>query len=266
MARQPQAGLPHERPARRLVDDGIRGLTSNPTILQKAISGSADYDEQFKELAVDDHPVLDDYWALVIQDINGALDVFAPLYEASDGGDGFASVEVAPDLARDTQGTIESARVPARADQPAEPAREDPRHRRGRPGDRADDQRGPQHQRDVDLQPRSLRRRHRGLPLRARGVRGRPLAVSRAWRRSSSAGSTPRSTAGSTRSARPTRSPSAARLRSPRESSRTSCSARSSTVRDGTRSWPAAPRCNGRCGRRRPRRTRPIPTRCTSIS
>ncbi len=94
----------------KLVDDGIRGLTSNPTILQKAISGSADYDEQFKELAVDDHPVLDDYWALVIQDINGALDVFAPLYEASDGGDGYASVEVAPDLARDTAGTIESAR------------------------------------------------------------------------------------------------------------------------------------------------------------
>jgi transaldolase len=94
----------------KLVDDGIRGLTSNPTILQKAIEGSPDYDEQFKELAVDDHPVLDDYWALVIQDINGALDVFAPLYEASDGGDGFASVEVAPDLARDTNGTIEAAR------------------------------------------------------------------------------------------------------------------------------------------------------------
>ena len=94
----------------KLVDDGIRGLTSNPTILQKAISGSADYDEQFKELAVDDHPVLDDYWALVIQDINDALDVFAPLYEASDGGDGFVSVEVAPDLARDTAGTIEAAR------------------------------------------------------------------------------------------------------------------------------------------------------------
>ena len=62
----------------KMVDEGIRGLTSNPTILQKAISGSADYDEQFKVLAVDDHPVLDDYWALVMQDINGALDVFAP--------------------------------------------------------------------------------------------------------------------------------------------------------------------------------------------
>ncbi len=69
----------------RWSNDGIRGLTSNPTILQKAISGSPDYDEQFKELAVDDHPVLDDYWALVLQDINGALDVFTPLYEASGG-------------------------------------------------------------------------------------------------------------------------------------------------------------------------------------
>ncbi len=93
-----------------MVDQGIRGLTSNPTILQKAIQGSPDYDEQFKDLAVDDHPVLDDYWALVLQDINGALDVFEPLYEASGGRDGFASVEVAPGLARDTQGTIEAAR------------------------------------------------------------------------------------------------------------------------------------------------------------
>ncbi len=93
-----------------MVDRGIRGLTSNPTILQKAIQGSPDYDEQFKELAVDDQPVLDDYWALVLQDINGALDVFTPLYESSGGRDGFASVEVAPGLARDTQGTIEAAR------------------------------------------------------------------------------------------------------------------------------------------------------------
>ncbi len=93
-----------------MVNDGIRGLTSNPTILQKAIQGSPDYDEQFKVLAVDDKPVTDDYWALVLQDINGALDVFAPLYEQSGGRDGFASVEVSPHLARDTDGTIASAR------------------------------------------------------------------------------------------------------------------------------------------------------------
>ncbi|HMK10625.1 MAG TPA: transaldolase family protein, partial [Acidimicrobiales bacterium] len=94
-----------------MVASGIRGLTSNPTILQKAIEGSPDYDEQFKALAFDDHPVLDDYWALVLQDIKGALDVFAHLYDSSGGGDGFASVEVAPGLARDTAGTIAAARA-----------------------------------------------------------------------------------------------------------------------------------------------------------
>ena len=56
-----------------LRDDGIRGLTSNPTIFQKAISGSADYDEQFRDLAGDDGPVVDDYWALVIADIEARL-------------------------------------------------------------------------------------------------------------------------------------------------------------------------------------------------
>jgi transaldolase len=94
----------------RLRDGGIRGLTSNPTIFQKAIQGSADYDEQFRALARDAHPVLDDYWAMVTQDIRGALDVFAPVHEASGGRDGFASVEVAPDLAHDTPGTEVAAR------------------------------------------------------------------------------------------------------------------------------------------------------------
>jgi transaldolase len=94
----------------RLRDGGIRGLTSNPTIFQKAIQGSPDYDEQFRSLAAQKNPILDDYWALVLADINGALDVLAPLYDSSAGADGFASVEVAPDLAHDTQGTIHAAR------------------------------------------------------------------------------------------------------------------------------------------------------------
>ena len=91
-------------------DDGIRGLTSNPTIFQKAIEGSAEYDDQFRTLALDDRPVLDDYWALVLQDIRSALDVFAPLHHSSQGADGFVSVEVAPDLAHDTERTVEAAR------------------------------------------------------------------------------------------------------------------------------------------------------------
>ena len=94
----------------RLRDAGIRGLTSNPTIFQKAIQGSPDYDEQFRSLTRDGRGIVDDYWALVTQDIRGALDVFAPVHQSSDGRDGFVSVEVAPDLAHDTAGTESAAR------------------------------------------------------------------------------------------------------------------------------------------------------------
>jgi transaldolase len=95
----------------RLVAGGVRGLTSNPTIFQKAIQGSADYDEQFSELARADRPVIDDYWAMVLQDINSALDVFAPVYHQSYGADGYVSVEVDPGLAHDGAGTETAARL-----------------------------------------------------------------------------------------------------------------------------------------------------------
>jgi transaldolase len=94
----------------RLVEKGIRGLTSNPTIFQKAIQGSPDYDEQFRALAVANRPIIDDYWAMVLADINAALDVFAALYHDSHGADGFASVEVDPGLAHDGAGTERAAR------------------------------------------------------------------------------------------------------------------------------------------------------------
>lgn len=93
-----------------LVHRGIRGLTSNPTIFQKAIQGSPDYDEQYRVLANDEHPLIDDYWAMVLSDINGALDAFAELYEDSNGADGFVSVEVDPGLANDGPGTEAAAR------------------------------------------------------------------------------------------------------------------------------------------------------------
>jgi transaldolase len=93
-----------------LVDKGIRGLTSNPTIFQKAIQGSPDYDEQFSALAAAEHPIIDDYWAMVLADIHGALEVFAELYHDSHGADGYVSVEVAPDLAHDSAGTETAAR------------------------------------------------------------------------------------------------------------------------------------------------------------
>jgi transaldolase len=93
-----------------LVDRGIRGLTSNPTIFQKAIQGSPDYDEQFRKLAAANQPIIDDYWAMVLADIHGALEVFAGLYHDSHGADGYASVEVDPGLAHDSAGTETAAR------------------------------------------------------------------------------------------------------------------------------------------------------------
>ena len=92
-----------------LVDMGIRGVTSNPTIFQKAISGSADYDDQFGEL-IKTMAVEDAYWNMVIDDITNALGVLRPVHDAARGCDGFVSIEVAPSLAFDTDGTNEAAR------------------------------------------------------------------------------------------------------------------------------------------------------------
>lgn len=91
-------------------DSGIRGLTSNPTIFQKAIQGSTLYDEQFAALASAGKNVVDSYWEMVIADIHGALDVFEPLHSASNGEDGYVSVEVDPNLAHDGEGTVVAAR------------------------------------------------------------------------------------------------------------------------------------------------------------
>ena len=93
-----------------LVRRGIRGLTSNPTIFQKAIQGSPDYDEQFRVLAALNRPTIDDYWSMVLADIDGALDAFAEVYHDSHGIDGYVSVEVAPSLAHDGPGTEVAAR------------------------------------------------------------------------------------------------------------------------------------------------------------
>ena len=96
---------------RRLIDDGIRGVTSNPTIFAKAIGGSPDYDDQFRDLMRSGATVTDAYWAMVIEDIEEALTQLRPVYDESTGGDGFVSVELAPDLARDTQRSIDAARA-----------------------------------------------------------------------------------------------------------------------------------------------------------
>jgi len=89
---------------------GVRGVTSNPTIFQKAISGGADYDEQFSALLASGNSVVECYWEMVVADIRDTLAIFRPVFDESNGVDGFVSVEVSPLLARDTDGTIAAAR------------------------------------------------------------------------------------------------------------------------------------------------------------
>jgi transaldolase len=94
----------------RLVAGGIRGVTANPTIFAKAIRGSSAYDQQFQALTATGRPVSEAYWELVIDDIAHALAVLRPTFDASRSTDGFVSVEVAPELADDTDATIAAAR------------------------------------------------------------------------------------------------------------------------------------------------------------
>ena len=95
---------------KRVVEEGLRGVTSNPAIFNKAIAKSNDYDAQLKELARGEGPVEGVYEQLVIKDIQDACDILKPVFDASDGIDGFVSLEVSPYLAHETQGTMQEAR------------------------------------------------------------------------------------------------------------------------------------------------------------
>ena len=92
--------------ARLVSDDGIRGVTSNPTIFEKAISGGKAYDGQIRALAGKGAGVMEAYKELVTEDIRRAADVLRPVFDASGGGDGHVSLEVDPDMAYDTARTV----------------------------------------------------------------------------------------------------------------------------------------------------------------
>ena len=96
--------------ARLIEDDGLRGMTSNPTIFQKAIAGSADYDEDIRSLAAKDRSAPEIVEALSVQDVRGACDVFRATYDQTDGLDGLVSLEVSPELAHDTDETEREAK------------------------------------------------------------------------------------------------------------------------------------------------------------
>ncbi|MBI3960829.1 MAG: transaldolase, partial [Chloroflexi bacterium] len=93
-----------------LMDQGVRGVTSNPSIFEKAIAGSADYDAALRPLVEAGKSVTEIYEDLALADIQAAADILRPLFDQSDGRDGFVSLEVSPTLAHDTAGTIAEAR------------------------------------------------------------------------------------------------------------------------------------------------------------
>ena len=94
----------------QLIDLGVSGLTANPSIFEKAISGSSDYDDALLRMASEGKSVNEIYETLAMSDIRAAADLLRPAYDASGGADGYASLEVNPHLAGDTAGTIAEAR------------------------------------------------------------------------------------------------------------------------------------------------------------
>ena len=105
--------------ARLIREDGLRGMTSNPTIFERAITSSTDYDDDIATLAAGGASAADIVEALAVADVQAACDVFRPVYDASGHGDGTVSLEVAPTLAHDTATTIADAeRLWARLDRP----------------------------------------------------------------------------------------------------------------------------------------------------
>jgi len=149
-------------------EDSLLGATANPSIFEKAILGSDDYDEALAAMAHEHLDAQTIYERLAVEDVQRACDVFREAHDAHNGLDGFVSLEVGPEIAHDAQRTIEAAR--------------DFWHRVSRPNvmikipgtvegavdDRGGDLRGHQHQRDVAVRDPGLRERRRGLPARAR--------------------------------------------------------------------------------------------------
>jgi len=100
---------------RMVEEDGVSGVTSNPSIFNQAITASIDYDAAIRELVSQGKDVDDIYQALVVQDIQMAADILHPIYDRTEGRDGFVSLEVSPELAYETQASIDSARALFRA-------------------------------------------------------------------------------------------------------------------------------------------------------
>lgn len=95
---------------KRVTEQGLRGITSNPSIFDKAFTSGNEYDEQIEKLAKEGKSTQEIYEALTVKDVQDACDILKPVYEQSNGIDGFVSLEVSPYLARDTEGSMKEAR------------------------------------------------------------------------------------------------------------------------------------------------------------
>ena len=122
--------------ARMIAEDSVTGLTSNPTIFEKAIAHSDLYDRELQTL-LEQTPQADSqtlYEALAMSDIRAAADLMRPVYDRTDGADGYVSLEVSPTLARDTDGSIDEARRLFETVDRPQPDDKNPRHRSRYPG------------------------------------------------------------------------------------------------------------------------------------
>ena len=244
---------------------GSAGVTSNPTIFAKAIAGEDDYDEQFGQL-IKTTSVKDAYWELVVDDINAALGLLRPVYDSSDGGDGFISSRwpVAGPRHRRHRGR---GPRPPRTDRPAQPLVKIPATAEGVPAIRQMIGEG----RSINVTLIfSLKRYGEVIEAYLSGLEGL-LARGQttcpgwpAWPPSSSAGSTPRSTGGIEAAAGPRRRPAVLALRGKAAVAQAKLAyqlfTESSPGPAGRRWRPRGPRCSARCGHRPRPRTRPTPT------
>ena len=251
---------------RLIEDDAVVGVTSNPTIFQKALAEGDAYDEQMREVIANESDNTEEFFQLATRRRLRRLRPAA----AESGTAAAAATATCRSRSRPTSPTTPRAPSPrpsgCTSGRPAQPAGQDPRHRAGPGRDRGDDRPRPPDQRHPDLLAAPLRPGRRGLPARARAPRRvgrRPLdrrlgRVVLRLARGHRGRQPPR------RHRRPRRAARARRSRTPSSPTSTTWSCSPATA--GRRWRPRAPRRSAACGPRRRPRTRPTGTRSTSRS